>query len=129
MTKQQLQTILNKAMKMEFLDLIEYLTEEEKNYAKSEFYKKTRIPLLQLFKEYTAHSKINENSFSKLLQNFSEYEDYAYIAEKVADIFDYLNKNEEVVYQFERFFNKFLNSENLEGFSETLESQIKKLRN
>lgn len=129
MTKEQIEKILIKAGKMEFLDLIEFLAGEEKEYNRGEFYKKTRIPLLQLFKEYVSYNRTKESIVNRALQDLLRYEDYEKIAEKVVDIFDYLNKNPEVVAEFEKFFYKFLDSQELKSFSEELNFKFNKIKN
>lgn len=129
MTKEQIEKILIKAGKMEFLDLIEFLAGEEKEYNRGEFYKKTRIPLLQLFKEYVSYNRTKESIVNRALQDLLKYEDYEKVAEKVVDLFDYLNKNPEVVVEFEKFFHNFFDSQELQNLSEELNFEINKLKN
>ena len=129
MTKEQIKLILDKAEKMDFLDLIEFLAGEEKEYNRGEFYKKTRIPLLQLFKEYVSYNRTKESIVNRALQDLLKYEDYEKVAEKVVDLFDYLNKNPEVVAEFEKFFHNFFDSQELQNLSEELNFEINKLKN
>lgn len=129
MTKEQINKILEKASKMDLLSAIEFLTGEEKEYMRGEFHKKTRIPLLQLFREFLNFNKLMESPVKAILNDFSRYEDYELIAEKVVDLLDFLNKNPDVIVEFEKFFINFMNSDEIGELSNKLDEQIKRLKN
>lgn len=103
----QLQMILEDAYKRTFLDKIEFLIEQDKDYKKSDFFKKTKIPLLELYKSFDAYKSkgldlakefndfiegINVDNVIELLKEFIEaLEQDKKISEVINDIIENFN--------------------------------------
>ena len=66
MTKLQIRELLEKAYGAQFLDSVELLLESNKDYVKSEFYKNTRIPLVELYKNYALHRQSTNDLLAQI---------------------------------------------------------------
>lgn len=101
MTKLQIQEVLENAYKKDFLDSIEYLFQEEKEYKKSNFFKATRIPLAVLYEKFYM-TKTKENLANDLVNVFMEFD------------VEYL------VIKFEQFIEGFKDSEKINDWLEKI---------
>lgn len=126
MTKEQLQSILEGASKKDFLGAIEFLNSLEKPYRKSVTFKQTRIPLLQLFREYMSWKKIQENIAEQFVTEFTKL-DKTEIVYQITQLIDYLLENEELSEKIMEVLNKF-DLQSMTDYAKELDEAISKLK-
>ena len=110
MNRLEIFELLQEAYNESFLDSILVIKENEKEYKKSDFYKTTRIPFLQLYKMYYEKTKADYGiveQFDFWLRNLDENT----IQEKIAGVITKLKDNEDMKEIFESFDIKELEKE------------------
>jgi hypothetical protein len=121
MKQYEINVMLEEAYEKEFLDMILFLKKEEKEYKTSEFYKETKIPLMELYKNYFEYKKSQENFIEKYIKDLNE----DLIEEKISLIIDKLENNELI----KEKLNQFLGTFNLEQLVQESEELFKNLKN
>lgn len=120
----QLQTILNSAYKKTFLDKIEYLMENEKDYKRSEFFKNTKIPLLTLYEKFDIYQSKGFNIIDEF-NDFVEGLDMNMVAEKLSDFIDAAEKNKKIVDTINDLINNF-NYEKISEIATEIQEELNK---
>jgi hypothetical protein len=121
MTNIEIQLLLDEAYQQTFLDSVEILLEKEPEYKRSEFFKKTKIPLLDLYKNYFGYVN-TKYSFDNKINDFIDSVDPDKLAKLLADGFEKLQSNENMQKVFKTLMEKF----DLNFFKENNE-ELKKL--
>lgn len=123
MTKLQIRELLEKAYGAQFLDSVELLLESNKDYVKSEFYKNTRIPLVELYKNYALHRQSTNDLLAQIDKFILEFNvDIA--IEKINELIIKLDENE----KFKEILSKIIDNLNPEKI-EVLQKQIEEVMN
>jgi predicted transcriptional regulator len=123
MTKLQIRQLLEKAYGAQFLDSVEVLLESNKDYVKSEFYKNTRIPLVELYKNYVLHRQSTNDLLAQIDKFILEFNvDIA--IERINELLVGLDENE----KFKSILNKIIENLNPEKI-EVLQKQIEEVMN
>jgi hypothetical protein len=126
MTTVDLYILLDSIYKADFLNSIELVYENTNDYKKSEFYKKTKIPLEVLYEKYFHYMTVNY-SFDEKLDNFIEGIDPDTVSDLFLKIMDNLENNEEFMKKIESLVNSF-NIEDLKEQNEELSKIAKTLK-
>jgi len=92
MTKLEIQLLLDEAKDSDFLNSIEILDEKQSEYKKSDFFKKTRIPLLSLYEKYFAYYE-SQYSITKKINEFIYELDKEELANLLVGVVEKLNDN------------------------------------
>lgn len=127
MTKQELNKLLQQASNMDFLDAIELLKSNEKQYRKMEFYKISKIPLLQLYQSYYLWKKSKATLANQIMGAIEEF-DLDVVVNKIIELLDRIDEDPEIMGKVEKALSNF-NPESLEGLAEKLQKEIKKIKN
>lgn len=127
MTKIEIQEILLTAETKSFLDAVEYLAEQERNYRKSAFYKKTQIPLFTLYEKYLAYKEMVKG-FDQRFEDFILGLDLDLIQEKIIQLVELLSNNKEMSIKLDTLLQRFDLSKIVED-SEELDKLLKKIKN
>jgi hypothetical protein len=106
MTNIQLQLLLEEAYQTTFLDSIEILLLKEPDYKRSEFFKKTKIPLLDLYKNYFTYMSAKYNLDSKI-NEFIDGIDADKLANLLADGFEKFQNNPKMQKVIKVIIDKF----------------------
>ena len=126
MTKRDIERILEVASVKGFLDRIEYLAENDKEYKKSDFYKSTRINLMVLYEKYyyfiNSQATVLEQ-ITEVVQNF----DMGIVFVKVEEFLQWIVDNDKVNEFVNKIYDKFDPSV-LEGFKDQLSEMGDKLK-
>jgi hypothetical protein len=123
----QIQLLLEEAHRKNFLDRAIFLKENEREYKQSDFYKRTKIDILDLYesfytyynREITLAEKINnviqEIDLDEIYEKIKQIIDFIFDQEKVKNFIDYINnefdfnklleENEEIKDTLKNFFN------------------------
>jgi type I restriction-modification system DNA methylase subunit len=109
----QLQLVLQKAYNKSFLDKIEYLIEQEKEYKRSEFFKLARIPLLTLYEKYDQYTRSRE-FIADQFNEFVDAIDSENVVKKLGDILEEIEKEKRIV----DILNDLVENFNVEKVSE-----------
>lgn len=137
MNKEELQDLLEETYELPFLWKIERLFEEEKEYKKSDFFKKYKIPLVVLYEKFEAYQRSNKNLKEELdvwieeiidkLTDFIKKADTDLIVSKIGDFLESANASEKVT----DFINNLLDNfdvKQLEKLAQDFEEGIKNLK-
>ena len=73
MTKIELRELMEKAYRAQFLDSVELLLESNKEYVKSDYYKKTRVPLAELYKNYVLYRQTQNDLLAQVDRFIMEF--------------------------------------------------------
>lgn len=92
MNQYEIYLVLEEAREKDFLDMIVFLKNEEKRYKESEIYKVSKIPLLELFKNYCEFEKSKINIIEDYIKNLNKNT----IAEAIVEIIEYINDSEKI---------------------------------
>jgi hypothetical protein len=114
--------LLQEAYNLGFLESILLIKEKEKEYVKSEFYKKTKIPFLELYKIYFEYKKSNQGLIEQLnywLENIDE----GVIENKIQNLVVSLQNNETI-----KELMKSFSLEGLEKQQEELEKALEEVK-
>lgn len=126
MTKFELQELLQEASKMDFLGSIELIHSKEKEYKKSEIFKKTSIPLMVLYKEFYMWQKSQTNFFD-LFQEFITDFDFEKVSNRILELLNYLNEKPELIEKFNKILENF-DIKNIEEYAKKLEKEVSVLK-
>ena len=121
----QLQLVLEEAYKRTFLDKIEYLTDQDKDYKKSEFYKKTKIPLLELYKNFDAY-KSKGLDLAKEFNDFVEGINLDNVMELIKEFIEKLEKDEKIVDVLNNLVENF-NYEKISDIATMVQEELNKI--
>lgn len=116
MTQLELHTLLQETYQSSFLDSILLLTKQEQNYKKSEFYKATRVPLLELYKTYYQYMK-SEYGIEEKIKDIIENFDVKLLQNKIEDLVQNLEKSP----KFKDFLNTIVEKFNLQDLMDQSE--------
>jgi len=121
-----LNDMLKEAYDMPFLDSIEFLKESERSYKKSDFYKKTKIKLKVLYKEYFVYRQSKYDIWEKVDTALTSI-DPEVVSEKLGEAIELLDKNEKVKGILSKILNNFDIKEIVKQ-GETLKKEMKNLK-
>lgn len=126
MEKLEIQLMLDKAYEMDYLEMIEFISGEEKNYSKSDFYKKTKMPIFELYKNYFIYREQRYN-FAERLNKMIENIDTDYLAKKIDNLFAQVEQGDSVNKFLDKIYKAFDVNELLKNGDElkTLFNSIK----
>lgn len=122
----QLQLILDEAYKKTFLDKIEFLLENEKDYKKSEFFRITKIPLLTLYEKFDIYRSKNRNIAD-------EFNDFIYgidteaVVQKISELIDLAEKDKKIVDTLNNIIENF-NYEKISEIADKVQGELNKLK-
>lgn len=122
MTKIDLIKVLDEAYYEDFLDSVLVIKRNEKEYKLSDYYKETKIPLMELYKNYYQYKKSEDDLIGQLTYWFDNL-DEAKVEEKIASVITKLRNNEDL----KEFFANF-SLDRLEEQKEELEGALKDLK-
>lgn len=97
-----IQLLLEKAYDESFLGAILLLKENEKQYKKTEFYQKTKVNLLELYKNYYSYIK-NIYGVSEKILELNE----AVVVSKLETILDKMGGSEKLMGLLDKILEKF----------------------
>jgi len=100
MNNLELQILLEKIYNQTFLESIEIIFEKEKEYKKSDFFKQTKIPLIQLYEKYFVYMN-SKYSIEDKLNDFITKIDTNKLTDISLDWIEKLEDNDK--------FNKIIN--------------------
>jgi hypothetical protein len=126
MTNLQIQIMLEKAYKETFLDKILFLKEQEIQYKKSKFFKQTKIPLIELYKNFDIYIT-QKLGLTYKLEDFLSNTDFDKLGEEVIIFLQKIVEDE----RFEGFLNKIIESfdfEIIKKQSEELDKVLKTMK-
>lgn len=126
MTNIQIQKILNEALNKSFLDKILFLTEQEREYKKSDFFKTTKIPLLTLHEKYEMY-KMKNNQVIEEFNNFIKEIDVDLVTGKLEELVLNLEKNKTIVNMVNDFIENF-NYEKVNEYAIQIQEEMNKLK-
>jgi hypothetical protein len=109
----QLQLVLQRAYDKSFLDKIEFLIEQEKEYKRSEFFKLSRIPLLTLYEKFDQYTRSRELVVDQF-NAFVEGIDSEGVVKKLGDILEKIEEEKRIV----DILNDLVENFNVEKVSE-----------
>ena len=121
----QLQLVLEEAYKRTFLDKIEYLADQDKEYKKSEFYKKTRIPLFELYQNFDKY-KSKGLDLAKEFNDFVEGIDLDNVIELIKEFIEKLEKDEKIVDVLNNLIENF-NYEKISEIATVVQEELNKI--
>lgn len=125
MTNKQINALLEKAYKSNFLDSIEILAKENKKYKQSDFFKNTRIPLQELYKLYVQNQVLKRTLFDQVdefIVNFNA----EVAAEKSIEFLEKLDRNEKFQEIIEKITNG-LDPEKIVKYTDQIQEVLKNL--
>lgn len=125
MTNNEIKILLEELEGLDFLPLMEKIFEEEREYKKSLFFKKTRISLSQLFRDFTSWKRNQTSLFKKIIKEIEENEDV--ILERIHSIIDKANSDPDIVGGIQNLIGDF-NLEELEEYTQELKGEIENLK-
>jgi hypothetical protein len=92
----QLQLILEEAYENTFLDRMEFIFEKESEYIKSEFFKKTKISLLDLYEKFESY-KTKKLDIIDEFNSFIERLDMDLVVSKISEFLEQAEKDKKIV--------------------------------
>lgn len=126
MNLENIETLLESIYKMSFLVKFETIKTEEKEYRNSEFYKKHKISLQELYVLYEKHKSVNSDLKAKIQELLLDF-DTNLIWVKVIEFIQNYENFDEVKELLGDLMNQF-DVKSLEPFTKNLEEQIKKVK-
>jgi len=121
----QLQLILDEAYTKTFLEKIEFLVENDKNYKKSEFFKNTKIPLLELYKNFEQY-KNSQNDLIDEFNDFIEGINIDIVIEKIREFINKVEDDETIVEKLNDFIDNF-NVEKVSEYATQIKEELNKV--
>jgi len=92
----QLQLVLEEAYENTFLDRMEFIFEKESEYSKSEFFKKTKISLLDLYEKFESY-KTKKLGIIDEFNSFIERLDMDLVVSKISEFLEQAEKDKKIV--------------------------------
>lgn len=126
MTNKQIYALLDRARMANFLESIEILAKEEREYRRSEFHKTTRIPLKELFVFYSQHEQSKINILSQLEQVIDEL-DVSYLVERLEEFLVELGESGVVAKLLDGLLEN-IDVEQVGKYVDTIEKELKNLK-
>ena len=123
MNNVDLYLLLDDIYRSNFLEAIEIIIEKTPEYKKSEFFKKTKVPLEVLYEKYFHFLTVNY-SFEEKLEQFIEGIDSEKLAETVVKVITSLENNKDFMKKIEKFLETF-NVEEIQKQNEEFDKIIK----
>lgn len=124
MNNKQIESVLEQAIEKGFLEQVEYIFDNEKEYKKSEFFKKTRIPLITLYEKYYM-TKSQKRLLKDLTEVVKEF-DIEFLVIKIEQLLEQFKDSEDIQDFFEKVVS-FFNPEKLAGLQEQAAEMLKKI--
>lgn len=126
MNKKELDQLLEVVYGVDFLNGIEILLDEEPKYKKSEFFKKTKIPLMTLYEKYF-HWKKLETTIKDELLSFVYNLDEDIIIKTLTSMIKKIESSDEVKAILTSITSSF-DTADLKNLSEELQETVSKLK-
>ena len=126
MTQLDIQLLLEKAYESNFLDSLQILSKANKEYKKSEYYKDTKIPLIELYKGYYQYAA-SQYSFGSKISEFLGTIDSDELVEKISSLLQKLQNDPEI----QKIFNTIMENFDIQSLNlsaEELKKAIKQLK-
>jgi hypothetical protein len=126
MTNLQIQIMLEKAYKENFLDKILFLKEQETQYKKSSFFKQTKISLMELYKNFDIYTT-QKLGLTYKIEDFINGTDFDKLGDEIISLLQNIVEDE----RFEGFLNKVIESfdfEIIKKQSEELDKVLKSMK-
>ena len=126
MTNLQIQIMLEKAYKENFLDKILFLKEQETQYKKSSFFKQTKISLMELYKNFDIYTT-QKLGLTYKIEDFINGTDFDKLGDEIISLLQNIVEDE----RFEGFLNKVIESfdfEIIKKQSEELDKVLKTMK-
>lgn len=127
MTNHELKQLLQRASRQSFLEAIEIIYENEAQYKKSAFFKKTRIPLLQLYQNFYSWEKAEFNILDELKHELENF-DVQKIVDFAAKAVEAINESPEISEKIKDFLDGF-NLQALDGLLVDIQEELSKTKN
>lgn len=127
MTNEKINTILRSASKINFTSAIEHLQSYDAEYRKSSIYKTTKIPLLQLYREYLLWQQANRDivgDFGELIKTI----DKEAITNELVDLVKYILENKELGSLITNLLDT-LDIQSMSEYAEELKKGLSNLQN
>jgi len=113
MTNLELEQLLKKIYSKNFLNRFTFIKESEKNYQQSSFFKQTKMPLLDLFKEYEKYFNYTydrDQYFAEVIYSI----DFQYLTKKISESLEGVLDSE----KFKKFFEEITSAFNIKELTE-----------
>jgi len=121
----QLQLILDEAYKKTFLDTIEFLIEHDKDYKKSEFFKNSKISILELYKNF----ELYKNSKTAIVDEFNDFIEGIntdIIINKIKEFINNIEDDQTLVEKLNEFIDNF-NIEKVGEYATQIKEELNKV--
>jgi hypothetical protein len=126
MNNLQLYGLLDEIYKANFLESIELIQEKTPEYKKSDFFKKTKLPLETVYEKYFYYMNANY-SFDEKVEQFVNGIDPEVLSDIFIKAVEYIQNNEEFMKKVESFVSSF-DVENLQKQNDEIEKLTKNLK-
>lgn len=123
MNNVDLYLLLDDIYRSNFLEAIEIIIEKTPEYKKSDFFKKTKLPLEVLYEKYFHFLTVNY-SFEEKLEQFIEGIDSERLADTIVKVVQNLENNQDFMGKVEKFIETF-NIEQIQKQNEEFDKIIK----
>lgn len=122
----ELQLILDEAYQKSFLDKIEFLTEKDKEYKRSDFFKLTKIPLLTLYEKFDMY-KTRKKGLADEFAEFIAQIDTEQVTEKIAEFIESAEENKKIVETLNDIIENF-NYQKIIDVAAEVQEELNKLK-
>lgn len=122
----ELQLILDEAYQKSFLDKIEFLTEKDKEYKRSDFFKFTKIPLLTLYEKFDMY-KTRKTGLADEFAEFIAQIDTEQVTEKIAEFIESAEQNKKIVETLNDIIENF-NYQKIIDVAAEVQEELNKLK-
>ncbi len=122
----QLQLMLEEAYKKTFLDKIEFLFEKEREYKKSEFYRKTKLSLVDLYQNFETY-KARSRNLADEFNDFIEGIDTDSIINFIDEFIGKASENKPIVDTLNSIIENF-NYEKISEIATQIQEELSKIK-
>lgn len=122
----ELHILLEEVYELPFLLKIEKLFEKEKEYKKSDFYKKYKIPIITLYEKFELSYR-GERKLADQLNQVIEETDTELLIQKIEEFLDKMGSSEKLIDLLNSLLEK-LDISNLEKLADQFQEGIEKLK-
>jgi len=122
----QLQLMLEEAYKKTFLDKIEFLFEKEREYKKSEFYRKTKLSLVDLYQNFESY-KAKSRDLADEFNDFIEGVDTNAIINLIEEFIEKASENQPIVDTLNSIIENF-NYEKISEIATQVQEELNKIK-
>lgn len=127
MTNIELMALLEEAYEKSFLDAIEFLFQQSREYKRSSFFKTTHIPLEVLFEKYFSWKKASYNMVDDLFDSILNVNTEELVT-KIGDLIEKASENGKISEFFTKILEQF-DPETLEKYSKEFNETVQSLKN